>query len=142
LILRTGDPAYSWQVSNQNVEVLEGIYERWEHGDFRTPVADGFVLVMDPEFPESGEHVGPDGVSAYMKRFLGSWERITIKADEMFDGEDKVLVKVHQVGTGLASGIAVDLRYFQLWTFDGSTPIRAESIMEESVAMERIGGVQ
>lgn len=126
-------------MSSQNLEVLEGIYGRWEHGDFRTPVAAEFVLVMDPEFPESGEHVGPDGVSAYMKRFLSSWEKITIKAEEMIDGEDKMLVKVHQVGTGLSSGIAVDLHYFQLWTFDGSTPIRAESVMEESVAMERLG---
>ncbi|MGH2981782.1 MAG: nuclear transport factor 2 family protein [Solirubrobacterales bacterium] len=128
-------------MSDQNVALLEGIYERWSQGDFRTEAAYGeqFSVELGPEFPDSGVHAGLEGVAAYTKGFLDPWERITITAEEMIDGEDKVLVRVLQSGTGRSSGIAVELRYFHLWSFDGTTPARMASIMEEADALARLG---
>ena len=94
---------------------------------------------MGPEFPDSGVHAGLDGVAAYMKAFLEPWERLTITAEELIDSDNRVLVRVLQSGTGVSSGVAVELRYFHLWTFDGARPVGMETIMHEADAMARIG---
>jgi hypothetical protein len=44
-----------------------------------------------------------------------------------------------QSGTGISSGIAVEPRYFQLWTFDGARPVGMETIMHEAAALAAIG---
>lgn len=128
------------RMSAENVAYLNGIYERWGRGDFRTPVSDGFTIEMGPDFPDAGEHVGVEGVAAYTRGLLEPWERLTIEAEEMFEGEDEVLVRVLQVGTGKSSGIPVQLRYFQLWIFGGPQPSRMVTIMDESDAMAHLGG--
>jgi len=127
-------------MSAENVALLEDIYKRWAQGDFRTPVSEGFTVELAPEFPDAGKHVGVEGVAAYMRGFLEPWERITITAEEMIEENDQVLVRVFQQGTGDLSGIEVEVRYFMLWSFEGATPIRVQSIMEESDAMARVGG--
>ncbi len=127
-------------MASENVELLRGVYERWGRGDFKTEAVydDDFSVTLGPEFPDAGVHHGRDGVAAYTKSFLEPWERITIKAEEMIDGQDKVLVRVLQQGTGELSGVGVELRYFMLWTFAGGRPMRLESIMHEAEARAKL----
>ena len=126
-------------MASENVEYLNGIYERWSQGDFRTPIAEEFVLDMGPDLPDAGRYEGPEGVATYTRGFLEPWERITISAEKMIDREDSVLVRVHQVGTGMISGVETEQRYFHLWTFKGSVPIRMQTTLDESEAMSRLG---
>lgn len=128
-------------MAEENVELLRGIYERWASGDFRTQdkLDPDFTITMGPDFPDAGVHAGLEGVAAYMKGFLEPWEQITIAAEELIESDNRVLAKVLQSGTGISSGIAVELRYFQLWTFDGAMPVAMETIMHEADAMARLG---
>jgi ketosteroid isomerase-like protein len=128
-------------MSDQNVELLGDIYERWGRGDFSPEPSflDDMTLALGPEFPDSDVYTDPEGIATYMKGFLEPWDRLTIKAEELIDGGDKVLVRVLQSGTGVSSGVAVEMRYFQLWTFDGAKPTRLDSIMDEADAMSRLG---
>jgi ketosteroid isomerase-like protein len=127
-------------MSAENLALLRGIYDRWAIGDFKTEdrVDPSFSLTMGPDFPDTGVHAGREGLAAYMKGFLEPWERITIEAEEMIDSGDRVLVRVLQAGTGNSSGIPVELRYFQLWTFEGPTPVAMETIMHEPDARARL----
>lgn len=127
-------------MSAENLEVLRGIYERWAVGDFKTEdrVDPSFTITMGVDFPDTGVHAGREGVAAYTRGFLEPWERITIEAEEMADSGDLVLVRVRQAGTGISSGIAVELRYFQHWTFEDGTPVAMETIMDESEARQRL----
>ena len=125
---------------SENLELLQGIYRRWATGDFRTvDVYDGgFTITMGKDFPDAGVHAGLDGVAAYMRGFLEPWERLTIEAEELTDSnEDLVLVRVLQTGIGAGSGIEVELRYFQLWTFSEGRPVAMETIMNEDEARTR-----
>lgn len=123
-------------MSRENLELLERIYRRWGQGDFEPDPSMGedFTLAMGPEFPDTGVYTGRESVASYMAQFLEPWDKLTIEAEEMVDGDGKVLVSVLQSGAGTASGIAVELRYFQLWTFDDGRPVRMETIRDEAFA--------
>jgi ketosteroid isomerase-like protein len=128
-------------MAEENVELLRRIYDRWQVGDFHTESLydERFAIVMGQDFPDHGVHEGRGGLAAYMRGFLDPWERITIEAEELIDGgANQVLARVLQSGTGSSSGIAVDLRYFQLWTFEDEKPVRMETIKDEAEARARL----
>jgi len=133
-------------MSQENVEIVRGIYREWGHGNFRegTELFDPHVLlVLRPEFSlASGEGVycGPDEIARYMREiFLPEGEGLVIGGDEFVDAGDSVVVHVHQHGTGRQSHAFGELRYFQVWTFRGRSVIRIESVMERADALEAVG---
>ena len=122
--------------------MVRKVFDRWGEGDFRASVElfdPHVVLVLRPEFPDSGAYLGLEGVADYMRGFLEPWTHITIEADEFVEAGDSVLVHVIQRGVGDASGVETELRYFQLWSFRGGTVIRLESIRERDQALEAAG---
>ena len=71
--------------------------------------------------------------------FLADFEGAAITGEEFLDAGDTVVVRVNQQATGAGSGAAVGMRYYQLWTFRGSSVIRIESIREREDALEAAG---
>jgi len=128
-------------VAADNASIVRSVYERWSEGDFTThDVFDpNVVLVMRPEFPDTGVYVGAEGVAEYTRGFLEPWTRITIEADEITVAGDSVVVAVRQRGTGSASGAATELRYFHVWSFRGGKAIRLESVRERGEALAAVG---
>jgi hypothetical protein len=52
-------------MSHENVETLRGIYGEWGRGRFRagSELFDPWVvLVLRPEFPDAGAHLGPEEI--------------------------------------------------------------------------------
>ena len=129
-------------MSEQNVEIVRAILDEWGRGNFRAGTerfdADT-TLVLRSDFPEAGGHHGPEGIRAYMQRFLGAWEKVVIKGEEFIAAGDSVVVAVHQVATGKGSGAPVEMRYFQVWSLRGGVVLRMESIIERSDAFEAAG---
>jgi hypothetical protein len=70
---------------------------------------------------------------------LPEWEGLAIAGDEFLDAGDSVVVHVDQRGTGRQSRAFGELRYFQVWTFRGTSVIRIESVMERAEALEAAG---
>ncbi len=130
-------------MSGKNVETVRRIYERWGQGDFRAGVElydPHIVLVLRPEFPESGPHYGMDAIRRYMQDdFLQDFTDPTIAGDEFHDAGDSVVVHVEQRASGPRSGAPVRMSYYQVWTFRGDSVIRIESIMERSDALDAVG---
>jgi ketosteroid isomerase-like protein len=133
-------------MSQETVEIVRRIYRAWGRGNSREgaelydPHA---LLVLRPEFGlASGEWVycGPDEVARFMREvFLPEWEGLVIAGDEFVDAGDSVVVHVDQRGTGRQSRAPGQLRYFQGWTFRGSSVIRIESVMARAEAFEAVG---
>jgi ketosteroid isomerase-like protein len=129
-------------MSQQNVEIVRAVYERWSEGDFRTGVHlldPHVVLVLGPEFPDAGAYSGIDAVAAYTRGLLEPWTHLTIEAEEVVAAGDSVLAGVRQRGVGSTSGVPTELRYFMLWTFRGRRVIRFESFRERAEALEAAG---
>ena len=129
-------------MSHDNVEVVRGIYAEWGKGNFRagTDLFDSdVVLVIRAEFPDAGAYVGPDEIRGYMRQFLSSWTDAVIEAEDIFGADDRVAVAVHQQAIGSGSGLSVDMRYWQVWTFRGSAVTRIESIKTRSEVLDAVG---
>jgi ketosteroid isomerase-like protein len=129
-------------MSQENVEVIRGVYEGWSQGDFRASVdvLDPLALfVLRPEFPEPGTYLGLERIAEYTRGLLGPWRRFTIEAEEISDVGDSVVVGVLQRGVGEGSGTATEFRYFHVWSFRGRKVIRLESFRERAEALEAVG---
>jgi ketosteroid isomerase-like protein len=129
-------------MSRESVDLVQAIYEGWARGDFTVGLSAlerNVTLVIDDGIPDGGVFVGLDGVRNYMRRFLDSWESLTIAADSIQDVGDSVLVSVRQEGVGRASGLPTGQTYFQAWTFRGGKVIRLETILREDAALEAVG---
>lgn len=126
-----------------HVEIVRGIYERWAEGDFNAGMElydPHVLLVLRPEFPDSGAYLGPDQIREYMRRdFLADLEDAAIVGEEFVGAGDSVIVQINQVATGPESGARVGIRYYQVWTFRGGSVIRIESIREREEAFEAAG---
>ena len=129
-------------MSERKLEIVREIYGKWGRGNFRAGMErydERTVLVMRPEFPDAGTYRGPEGISGYMRTFLGAWERVVIEAESFREAGDRVLVGVYQRATGRGSGVPVELRYFHLWSFDGNAIVGLETIQDRSDALEAAG---
>ena len=130
-------------MSQDHVETVRGIYERWGQGDFKAGIElydPHIVLVLRPEFPDSGTYLGPDEIREYMRRdFLADIHDAVIVGEEFIDAGDSVVVQINQIATGPESGARVGIRYYQVWTFRGDSVIRIESIRERDEAFEAAG---
>jgi ketosteroid isomerase-like protein len=131
-------------MSQENVELIRSIYEKWGEGDFRTDHAfdEHVVFVVPPEFPDAGTYFGSDAVAEYTRGFLEPWTHITIAAEDLLPAGDSVPASVLQRGTGDASGAETELRYFQLWSLRGDKVIRLENFRERDKALRAAGLTQ
>ena len=121
---------------------MRRIYAGWGRGDFRagTELYDPHgVLVLRPEFPESGVYVGPDAIADYTRDLLASYRGFAIEAEELIDAGDSVVVRVLQRAVGRSSGAPTELSYFQVFTFRGDSIVRIESIAEREDALAAVG---
>jgi len=129
-------------MSEEKVETVRRVYERWSEGDFAAsvPVFDEHVVfVLGPEFPDAGAYLGLEAVAGYTRGLLEAWTKFTLEAEEMIDAGDSVVAAVVQRGVGDSSGIETEIRYFQVWTFRGPTAIRLEGFRERGEALEAVG---
>jgi ketosteroid isomerase-like protein len=130
-------------MSEEKVEIVRAIYERWSEGDFRG-TADSLdrhvVLVVNPGFPDPGAYLGSEAVAAYTRSaMLEAWTDLRLAAENLVATEDSVLVDVAQRGIGSASGAPAQMRYFTLLSFRGRKVIRIESFREGSEALKAAG---
>jgi ketosteroid isomerase-like protein len=129
-------------MTEENVEALRRVYERWAEGDFRASleVFDPLVLmVQSADFPDAGAYLGVERVTKFMRGFLEPWTRLTMAAEEFTATGDSVVVAVHQRGVGGGSGVATELRYFHVWTFRGDRAIRLETLRNRDEAYTAVG---
>ena len=129
-------------VSEQGVEIVRGIYDRWREGNFRAPteVFDPDVLfILRPGFPDAGRYLGVERLADYTRGFLEPWHRLTIEAEELIGAGDSVVAAVRQTAAGTGSGVSTEFRYFQLWSLRGGWVIRFENVRERCEALEAVG---
>jgi ketosteroid isomerase-like protein len=129
-------------LAQENVAIVEVIYEGYSKGDFGAPVQffdPQVVFVLSPEFPDAGTYLGTEEIAKYTRGFLEPWEHVTIEAEDLTAAGDSVLAAVRQRGTGNTSGAATEMRYFMIWSFRGNKVIRVENFRDRTEALKAVG---
>jgi ketosteroid isomerase-like protein len=131
-------------MTESNVEALRRLFELVGGGE--NPEALYELLDADVEFVipaadiEGGEYRGHDAVRAYFRRWAGTWETWHFRPEriEALD-EHRVAVDLRQVGRGKVSGVEVENRPGQLWTFRDGVVVRWENFdsYEDALAAAR-----
>ena len=88
------------------------------------------------EVLSGGTYRGPDGVMEFFRQWVGAFTDWGYAADEIFEHGDSVVVHLHQWGTGKASGIRVEQRWWQVWTLRDGKAVRGtnHATREEALA--------
>ena len=94
-------------MSQENVEIVRAIYGPWGRGDFRSVewAHPDIEFVMDAG-PASGSWKGLADMAETWRVFLSTWEKYRTEVEQYWDLDDeRVLVLLHVVGRGKASGV-------------------------------------
>jgi ketosteroid isomerase-like protein len=128
-------------MSQENVEIVQRMYETFHRGDF-----DGALAYFDPEVEvdasmrvDEGIGHGRDAVYAMVARWLGAWDEWREEIEEMRDLDSHVLVVSKQRGRAKGSGIEVETRYAVLYEIHGDKITRLAIYSEPAEALEAAG---
>jgi ketosteroid isomerase-like protein len=131
-------------MSQENVEVVQGIYAEWERGNFQAalPVLDR-EITFETFMPDSNEIVVLHGLGRledFMRDWFGQWEAYRVTGDEFRAvGTDHVFVAGRQAGTGRRSGVEVDSPGFTVWTFRAGKVVRLLAHYDRDSALDAAG---
>jgi ketosteroid isomerase-like protein len=133
-------------VSEENVEVVQAIYDSWSRGDYDAVFA---LLDTDEWFgppdisasgePGSGLSRGHDGVRRSLARWVGEWDEYSFEVRQLIDLGDDVLVEGWHRGRGKTSGVEVSEEIFSVWTVRAGQAVRQRMFRDRAEALEAAG---
>jgi ketosteroid isomerase-like protein len=128
-------------MGEEHVEIVRRAFAELGRGNFWIPdVFDPAVRVgwLDAIGKET-ETVGLEAMSSFLLDFMENWSALTLEAERIVGGGDRVAVSCAFHGRGKSSGVATDWRHGQVWTLRDGKVIRVESFDEFSDALAAAG---
>jgi ketosteroid isomerase-like protein len=90
-------------------------------------------------FPEPKKVYGPEAVREFFRTWAGTFDDWGYEAEEVIDAGSSVFVCLHQWGRGKGSGVPVEGRFFQVWTFRNGKVIHYKGFTDRAEALEAAG---
>ena len=93
-------------------------------------------IVWNPieELPTQGH----DAVRASLARWKAEWDDYEVLPEEFVDRGDRVLATVRVRGRGRGSGVAIDARFYDLYTLRDGKIVRMDQFTERSQALDAV----
>ena len=129
-------------MSQENVELLRGVYSSWERGALGAGselLDPSLTTVWAEEFPTAGTYHGPDEHAAAMREWLRTWDDFELVAEEFIDAGHSVVVPFRVRARGKGSGASVGRRWAHVWTFQEGRVIRFEVHLDLERALAAVG---
>jgi ketosteroid isomerase-like protein len=130
-------------MSQENVEVVRGIYEGWARGEL--PWSGGALEAYDPDveyaMPAPGliAH-GRHEVVRLWRRYLGTWDTYRIELDEIRAvGDDQILVFASEDMRGRGAGVDTESHHGAVWTLKNCRVVRYQSYSDRADALDAVG---
>ena len=131
-------------MSQENIELLRAGYDAWNRGDLQS-VLDG--LHPEVEWEENPDALpGMDrvyrGHAGFLKRQRDAfdvWEWFRVEEQEFIDAGEHVVVLVRAIGKGSHSGIEVEMRLYDVFTFRDGKITRHRLYGNRAEALEAVG---
>jgi ketosteroid isomerase-like protein len=134
-------------MSQENVEVVRGVYEAYDRGDVTAvfaaydPEIEWHVLgLTSAEVGFDPVYVGHDGVRNFWRLWLSAWETTSFEYHEFIDAGEYVVVVQSQRNRGRTSGIELEWNFYaQVWTIQHAKVVRVEFFPTRTEALEAVG---
>ena len=128
-------------MSQENVEVVRGLYEAWNRsgGVFRLEYVDPGIEVEFVGGIFDGSYRGRAGLLKALESFWGPFEETRIEVEDCFPTGDDVVVTVRYYGRGKTSGVETDLRGWHVWTLRDRKVVRWRVLGTRREALEAVG---
>ena len=130
-------------MSQENAEVVRAFFARIDRGeagawDLLPP---DFVIDLSRRLIDPVTLRGPDEMRAFYRDMDAAWAGgASLEVEELIDAGDQVLALIRFSGRGKASGADVEVRVWNLWTFDDGKPVAWTYFGENRVeALEAAG---
>jgi ketosteroid isomerase-like protein len=129
-------------MSQENVQIIHRGYEAWNRGDMAA-VLEGF----DPSFEwwERGDSFhatvrrGHDGLRGGWAEIAESFSEFRMDPKEFIDAGDYVIVPIHRVGTGRASGALIEEDEVHVYRMRDGKAVELREYHEKQEALEAVG---
>ena len=87
-------------------------------------------------FPEAVTYHGPAEVGQFLGGWASGFDEFGFEADETIDANDCVVVCLHQWGRGKETGVRVESRTWQVFTFQDGKVIRCRGYATKAEPVE------
>jgi ketosteroid isomerase-like protein len=130
-------------MSQENVEIVRGVYDAFARGDNAAPFA-AYALDIELDFRAGGIDTpglyhGHDGVRTAFRNWLAPFRDFEFQPEETKDYGDQILVTVYEHGIGRASGVTVDRHHYALWTLRGGKIVSLCVYLDQVEALKAVG---
>jgi ketosteroid isomerase-like protein len=133
-------------MSQENVEVVRGIYDALDRRDAVAPFevyADDIVW----DFSQSRIaflftqpiYRGHEGVRQNWRERLSAFSEFDAEVEELMDAGDQVLAVVREREVGRASGVPVEATHLAVWTLAHGRIVRLQVFDDREQALEAVG---
>jgi ketosteroid isomerase-like protein len=127
-------------MSQENVEIVRSAFAAFEQGN----VSEMLELVADNLIthrvePDDAIYHGKEGFLQATTDWIEGFEDWTVTPKEFIEGEDSVLVRVHQTALGEKSGVPVESNIWFVFEIRGRKIARLSFHVREAEALEAAG---
>ena len=122
----------------ENVDIVGRLINAWNQRDLEAALKE-----MHPQCevrPVEATEIlrGHDGVAAAFRDWFEAFEEFTMEPEDFIARGDRVLVPMRQRARGKGSGLAIEERFFQLFTVRAGKIFRFEEYPEEADARKAL----
>jgi len=130
-------------MSGEDVELVRRAYAHTQATGqvYAERFAPGFVWDMSnyEGWPEQQRYEGADGAQRFLDDWTGAWDDWELEIQEIYGAGDKAVVVVHQRGRARTTGMALDMRFAQVWTIRDGRFTRMDMYSDPSDALKALG---
>jgi ketosteroid isomerase-like protein len=126
-------------MSQENVEIIRRGYGHYlATGELRAP-ADLVWDVSRLGWPDQQIYTGLEGAMQFNAEWADAWDGWELEVEDYLDAGERVVVIINQRGRAKATGIPVDMRFAQVWSFRDGQAIRMQMYASVDEALEAVG---
>jgi ketosteroid isomerase-like protein len=133
-------------MSEENVEVVRGIYDATARRDNVTPfevyAADVVVDISNMRRAALGMkpvYHGHEGVRQFWRESLSAFGEFNFEVEQLIDAGDQVLAVIREREVGRASGVPVETTHLAVWTLVDGKVIQMQMFDDRQQALKAAG---
>ena len=129
-------------MSQENVEIVRRVYERWNNGDlagWKEMHAPDVVVVPPEGWPEGDTSTNRDAWFDQAMRLRDSWDAQRLEVDEIRDLGDRLLSFLRWVTRGKDSGIELETPMASVTTVEGGKIVEQSYFLDQQSALKAVG---